>query len=48
VSTEYLASLDLNTFYEKALAWMNNYNTDLYEYMRKYPEYTKSAMNIER
>lgn len=48
VSTEYIASLDINTFYEKALSWMSTYNKSLYEYMKKYPDYTKAAMNIER
>jgi hypothetical protein len=58
VSKEWLARLPKDVFVEKALEWAESYSSkfqderykdiNLLDLMKKYPEYTFNALNIER
>lgn len=48
VSNEFLSQLSTKDLYDIWLSWSKTYDVSLYELMLKYPEYTQSALNIER
>lgn len=48
LSNEYLSSLSTEDLYNQWLIWAKEYDIELYNLMIKYPDFTLTALNIER
>lgn len=48
ISRNYLSKLNKEEVYDKLLKWTKKYDTDFYELITKYEDYTKDILNIER
>ena len=48
ISKNYISRMTSAELYDKSLPWMEEYDKELYELMKKYPDYTKAIFNIER
>ena len=48
VSKNTIATFTAEKVYNEGLAWAEEFDTDLADLMKKYPDYTKGVLNIER
>ena len=48
ISKNYISRMTSQELYDKSLPWMEEYDKELFELMKKYSDYTKAIFNIER
>ena len=48
ISKNYISRMTSEELYDKSLPWMEEYDKELFELMKKYSDYTKAIFNIER
>ena len=48
ITKNYISRMTSEELYNESLPWMREFDTELYDLMVKYPEYTKQVFSIER